>query len=228
MAAPRPPVHDSLQVIDVEDIYRTGEWWKSVVRYSYDADTDHDEIAIYLWHHDDGWTRKNKYVVKTVDAWATDTTLIEQLWADESAHPAAENWPVSDYYDLGAGVTVFQSDGWWKAILKIVQKGSYETEEVMVYLWQEQDDDWRRRQKYTIKSHDSWREEAATVERVLDPEESAQVANSTPAESTDTAATTASKSDPETTTANTGTGTVPEFHQLNRELDAHLSAVSED
>lgn len=149
-AASEVPVHQSLNVVNVSEIYRTKEWWKAAVRYQFDDGGEYNETSVYLWHDDDGWTRKNKYVIKTEEAWKTDKTIIDQLLTGEITSTPDESLPVSDYYEVGAGKTVFQSDGWWKGIAKIVQKGSYETEEVMVYLWQQTEGDWRRRQKYTI------------------------------------------------------------------------------
>ena len=202
------PVHDSLYVVGSEDIYRNDEWWKSVVRYQFDPDDDHSEVAVYLWHNDDGWTRKNKYVIKTTDAWITDKAIIDQLFSTTAESQSDGEFPTSDYYSLAAGETVFRSDGWWKAIVKIAQKGSYETEEVMVYLWQEVDGDWRRRQKYTIKSEESWQDEAEVIESVLDHD--------------------AQQSEPQPTTApatvsGDSESQMGDIEQLSRELDAHLS-----
>jgi len=203
------PVHDSLYVTGSEDIYRNGEWWKSVVRYQFDPDDDHSEVAVYLWHNDDGWTRKNKYVVKTTDAWVTDKAIIDQLFSTTAESQSNGEFPTSDYYSLAAGKTVFRSDGWWKAIVKIAQKGSYETEEVMVYLWQQVDGDWRRRQKYTIKSEGSWQDESEIIESVLGLD--------------------AQQSEPQSATTGTATVTgdsesqIEEIEQLSRALDAHLS-----
>ena len=71
-----PPLHDSLSIVNSEDIYHNDEWWKSVVRYQLNQNDDYEEAAVYLWHDDDGWTRKNKYVIKTIDAWETDKAII--------------------------------------------------------------------------------------------------------------------------------------------------------
>lgn len=162
MSTERPPLHDSLHVVAHEDIYRNDDWWKSVVRYRFEPDGDAEEAAVYLWHNDEGWTRKNKYVIKTRAAWETDREIVSRLFSRTDESSTAE-FPTSDYYTVDAGETVFQSDGWWKAILRITEKGSYETEEVMIYLWQQVDGDWRRRQKYTLKSESRWEDEAAVV-----------------------------------------------------------------
>lgn len=165
------PVHDSLTVVDSEDIYHTSDWWKAAVKYRFDDVDEYNEVAVYLWHReDDGWKRKNKYVIKSEEAWRTDSSVIESLLNQKSSaatEQTEQEFPVSDYYTVGAGKTIFESDSWWKAILRITQKGSYETSEVMVYLWQRRDDDWVRRQKYAIKDEESWRDEKAAIESVL-------------------------------------------------------------
>lgn len=177
----RPPVHESLNVVDSESVYRNEEWWKSVVKYQFEESSDNSEVAVYLWHHDDGWTRKNKYVVKTPEAWATDRETITRLLSDDTAVPdesLTADYPVNEYYGITAGETVFQSDGWWKAILNVGKKGDYETNEVMVYLWQKRDGDWRRRQKYTIKSIDDLEEEGNLIESMFERDVSSQSTSS--------------------------------------------------
>jgi hypothetical protein len=207
----RPPIHESLHVVNSEDIYQNEDWWKSAVRYRVNQDEEHDEVAVYMWHNDDGWTRKNKYVIKTPEAWEADKTIINQLFSDSSITASVEDFPVSDYYEIAAGETVFQSDGWWKAILKISKKGSYETEEVMVYLWQEVDGDWRRRQKFTIKSEERWRKEVDVIESIVDTTTRDTDHLENGASSTDDVSEDDSYTQPD------------EFKRLSRELEKHLS-----
>ncbi|WP_254524002.1 hypothetical protein [Natrinema caseinilyticum] len=130
---------------------------------------------MYLWHRDDDWTRKNKYVVKTSEAWKTDREIIDQYIRSDPPSEVTTAFPVSDYYTVGVGETVFQNDGWWKAIVNVIEKGSYETNEVMVYLWQNQEGRWRRRQKYTIKSVSDWEEECEVIDEHLSLDEGAGV-----------------------------------------------------
>ena len=174
----RPPLHNSLRVLNSEEIYRNDEWWKAVVRYESAQNNGNNEVAVYLWHNDDGWTRKNKYVIKTTEAWETDKAIVEKFFSGHTTECSTDEFPVNDYYGLANGKTIFQSNGWWKAILKISQKGSYETEEVMIYLWQERDNDWRRRQKYTIKSQEKWEEERKIIELVLNSDVNQDVEDS--------------------------------------------------
>lgn len=207
----RPPLDESLSVVNSEDIYHNDEWWRSVVRYQFDQATDHEEIAVYLWHDDDGWTRKNKYVIKTLDAWEDDKVTIERLFTETSSEVLSADFPVSDYYELDDGETVFQSNDWWKAILKISQKGSYETEEVMVYLWQKVDNQWRRRQKFTLKNQERWKEEKKIINSVIDNE----MNNITQTD------------DENTQAGEPGQSSTPdEFVKLNREMNKHLSKTN--
>jgi hypothetical protein len=162
------PVSDSLYVTAFENIYKQDEWWKAVVRYGFDAEATTTETAVYLWHNDgEGWTRKNKYVIKTTEAWETDRAVITELLQTDRPSQTTTEFPASDYYTIGASTTIFQSDGWWKAILNVVEKGSYETDEVMIYVWQQVDDEWRRRQKYTIKTLSNWKKEREIVDRFI-------------------------------------------------------------
>lgn len=166
------PVDDSLQVTEITDLYRTDEWWKAVVSYQFESDSDAVETAVYLWHmDDDGWTRKNKYVVKTPEAWATDREIIDKYIGSDPPSNVSTEFPVSDYYTVAVGETIFENENWWKGIVNVVEKGSYETNEVMVYLWQEQDGEWRRRQKYAIKSVSDWEEERVIIDERLSLDE---------------------------------------------------------
>lgn len=179
MASTRYPVHPDVTVHSGETIYRTDDWWKAAVTHSY-GDSD-PELAIYLWHRDDDWSRKNKYHVKTAEAWHEDKDRIEQ-YLEENGQPVDDQsvFPVSDYYNLSQAETVFETDGWWKAIVSIDQKGSYDTHEVIIYLWQQVDEDWRRRQKYAIKNLDDWSDDRNTVDSLLDSDQTTTTVEVTP------------------------------------------------
>lgn len=219
------PVHDSLEVHERQDFYQHDEWWKSVIQYQHEK-ADNTETAVYLWHNDgDGWSRKNKYVIKTPEAWRTDREIIDSLFqaAGGDGEAGTDAFPVSDYYTVAAGMTVFQSDHWWKAILNVVEKGNYETDEVMVYLWQKRDEDWRRRQKYTIKGENDWEEERAVIAGVLGMSSNDKKQTSDPV----------SHSASETTSRtvdmkNSKLDMSNEFAELNAELEAHLSETIEE
>jgi len=213
-----PPIDDSLTVLDSETIYRSDDWWKAVVRYRYE-DTS-PETAVYLWHKDDGaWSRKNKYIAKTDAGWTTDRRVIDSLI--DGVSPESDGpLPVSDYYSVDAGTTISKSDDWWKAVVRIDQKGDYETEEVIVYLWQRQDDEWFRRQKYAIKDRDSWSVERAAISSMLDSDADAA--------DTDRDSTSDGVIEAADPPADIDSDIKSELEQIGDEIDEHLSNVLQE
>lgn len=181
------PVSDALRVVNAETIYRTDEWWKAFVSYRYKDGQNSDSVdrAVYLWHNDsEDWKRKQKYLVRSQETWATDREYIEELLSADSGDPANYDFdessiPVSDYLTVGDAVTVFKTDDWWKSVVRIDEKGDWTTREVVVYVWQATEGDWRRRQKYAIKRKSDWEEEAEVISKHLEGERSSKGPEST-------------------------------------------------
>jgi len=169
------PVSDSLRVVDGQTIYRTDDWWKAFVSYQYEDRQDSDSIdrAVYLWHNDDGeWKRKQKYLVRSRETWIADREYIEEFLSADSDDPVNYDFdesslPVSDYFTVGDAATVFKTEDWWKTVVRIDAKGDWSTREVVVYVWQADGEEWRRRQKYAIKSKSDWEEEAEIISNHL-------------------------------------------------------------
>lgn len=214
------PVDDTLTVTDVESVYRTEEWWKAVVKYYFQNQSESSELAIYLWHNDtedDDWTRKNKYVIKTGEAWQTDRQAIRQLLHQEFDRSVGDEYPVSDYYSVAAGTTVSKENGWWKAILNVTQKGSYETDEVMIYLWQRVDGTWRRRQKYTVKSAEDWERDRQIIDSMMSGD------GETPATTPETDSTTTTPTDESEQTGNDDESLMADITDIADQIDKHLT-----
>jgi hypothetical protein len=165
------PAHQSIDIIRGENIYKEGDWWKAVLIC---GDESNPYLSIYLWHNDDGdWKRRNKYEADDLDSWTTDREVIGELLEEkESGGDGIDDkkLPMSDYLTASDFETIYKEDGWWKAVVSVIQKGDYEldTPEVVVYVWNKQDGDWHRRQKYSIKNHNDWKEEKETIEEVYD------------------------------------------------------------
>jgi hypothetical protein len=210
------PIHSSLILIGGESIYRTDKWWKAVVEYQFEEGAEHAEVAVYLWHReDDNWTRKNKYVVKTAEAWADDLPVIERYLDSDPVDEEVTEFPVSDYYRISEGETIFKNEKWWKAIVHIAEKGSYETSEVGIYLWRKVDSEWRRRQKYAIKDLDDWGTERELITAAVGDElDKAQVVSPTSAGSGPS--------------AERGTDIGTDLEDLQAQLERHLSAEYAD
>lgn len=73
-------------------------------------------------------------------------------------------FPVHEDLDVQDGKTIYKSDDWWKAV--VLYEG-FRGPEIGVYLWQDRDDDWRRKQKYVIKSKDDWEQDKEVIEKFV-------------------------------------------------------------
>lgn len=74
------PVHDELDVVHGETIYKTTDWWKAAVLY--ESFGDH-RVGVYLWKRTDhGWKRQQKYSGRSVADWYQDKMAIEALLED--------------------------------------------------------------------------------------------------------------------------------------------------
>lgn len=74
------------------------------------------------------------------------------------------DFPVHESIDVQDGETIFKSDDWWKAV--VLYEG-YRGMEISIYLWQNQDSDWRRQQKYVVRSKDDWEEDKEVIEEFV-------------------------------------------------------------
>jgi hypothetical protein len=79
-------------------------------------------------------------------------------------HVDMAQFPVHDELDVQNGETIFKSDDWWKAI--VLYEG-YRGMEGAIYLWQANDGDWNRSQKYVIRSEDDWEQDKEAIERFI-------------------------------------------------------------
>jgi hypothetical protein len=74
------------------------------------------------------------------------------------------DFPVHEDLDIQAGQTVFKSQKWWKAV--VLYEG-YRGLEIAVYLWQDREGEWRRQQKYVIRSLDDWEQDKEIIEKFV-------------------------------------------------------------
>ena len=70
------PVHDSINVLDGETIFKSDDWWKGAILA---AGYDGPDILVYLWHKDNhSWKRKQKYKVDS-DDWPEERDTVDRL-----------------------------------------------------------------------------------------------------------------------------------------------------
>jgi len=80
-----------------------------------------------------------------------------------------EKFPVHKAVEVLYGRTIFKTDRWWMAILKVKVKGR---PSFGLYFWIFDDEYWHRKQKITILDKDTWELIKKAVDRAF--EESAK------------------------------------------------------
>lgn len=71
------PVHDKLDVIEGEDVFRNENWWKAVVVC--DSWNGH-EVNVYLWQNQNGsWRRKQKFKIDDKQEWLSTESIIDDM-----------------------------------------------------------------------------------------------------------------------------------------------------
>lgn len=73
------PVHETVNIIEYETMYKTPKWWKVVALVNMFG---HDKIVVYLWRWDDkknGWKRKQKMGVNSEKDWEQTKSAIEKF-----------------------------------------------------------------------------------------------------------------------------------------------------
>jgi hypothetical protein len=67
----------------------------------------------------------------------------------------SEDFPVHENLEVIDGQTLSKNEDWWKAA--VVCDGYYGPE-ISVYLWQNKNGVWKRKQKLNIKNEEDWQE----------------------------------------------------------------------
>ena len=77
MAFERPPVSESLKVLDYFTLYRSGKWWAAVVLLE---SFGRKQICLYLWvRKGDSWRRKHKFVIQDEASWEAIKEAVERF-----------------------------------------------------------------------------------------------------------------------------------------------------
>lgn len=71
------PVHETIETKQGYTIYKSEDWWKAVILYERGQKP---RVGIYLWNRTgDGWTRKQKYAVDSVEDWERERDAVDSL-----------------------------------------------------------------------------------------------------------------------------------------------------
>lgn len=67
---------------------------------------------------------------------------------------AEEKLPISEFYKVVDYVTIYKTNLWWEAIVIFE---SYGKRQIGMYLWQKRNDQWKRKNKFGIRTLDEWK-----------------------------------------------------------------------
>ncbi|MHA1410684.1 MAG: hypothetical protein ACTSQY_10335 [Candidatus Odinarchaeia archaeon] len=65
-----------------------------------------------------------------------------------------DKFPVSDALEVIEGRTIYKTDKWWSAVVLL---NSFGRRQLATYLWQYENETWKRRQKFVIQKKSNWK-----------------------------------------------------------------------
>lgn len=73
----RPPVSESLRVLDYFTLFKSAKWWSAVVLLE---SFGRKQICLYLWVRRGGtWRRKHKFVIQDEESWEAIKAAVERF-----------------------------------------------------------------------------------------------------------------------------------------------------
>ena len=71
------PVHESIDVKEYINLYKTDKWWAAVVL---SESFGHKDVSLYQWMNRQGtWKRQNKWKIKNQSEWSAIKEAVEKL-----------------------------------------------------------------------------------------------------------------------------------------------------
>lgn len=71
--------------------------------------------------------------------------------------------PISDFYSVIDCVTIFKSQKWWEAVVVFESFGK---RSIGLYLWQKQNDVWKRKHKFNVRNLEEWNKLKDAIEKL--------------------------------------------------------------
>jgi hypothetical protein len=75
----------------------------------------------------------------------------------------AEKLPISEFYKVIDYVTIFRSTKWWEAIVVSEAAGK---RSIGLYLWENRNNTWKRKNKFSVRNMDEWNKVKNAVEQL--------------------------------------------------------------
>ena len=75
-----------------------------------------------------------------------------------------EKLPVSERLKVLQYETIFKTNKWWAAVALLE---SFGRRQVALYLWTRKENQWKRKQKYVIRSRGEWLQVRDAIEKLI-------------------------------------------------------------
>jgi hypothetical protein len=81
----------------------------------------------------------------------------------ETTEKTDEKLPISDFYKVVDYVTIFKSGKWWEAIVVFEASGR---RSIGLYLWENRNGLWKRKNKFSVRNLDEWNKVKNAVDQL--------------------------------------------------------------
>jgi hypothetical protein len=81
----------------------------------------------------------------------------------KSSEKSSEKLPISEFYKVVDYVTIFKSGKWWEAIVVYEASGK---RSIGLYLWENRNGTWKRKNKFSVRNLDEWNKVKDAVEQL--------------------------------------------------------------
>ena len=76
-----------------------------------------------------------------------------------------EKLPISEKLSVLKAETLYKTDKWWSAIALVEAFGK---KQIATYLWLKKGDEWKRKQKFVVRSKKEWQDVKEVVEKMIE------------------------------------------------------------
>jgi hypothetical protein len=81
----------------------------------------------------------------------------------ESSEKPSEKLPISEFYQVVDYITISKKGKWWKAIVVYEASGR---RSIGLYLWENRNGTWKRKNKFSVRNLDEWNKVKDAVEQL--------------------------------------------------------------
>ena len=76
-----------------------------------------------------------------------------------------EKLPISEKLSVLKAETLYKTDKWWSAVALVDAFGK---KQIAAYLWLKKGDEWKRKQKFVVRSKKEWQDVKEVIEKMIE------------------------------------------------------------